>query len=118
VTFLGLFAAVALAQNHRPQSTAELAAALKPLQASLASIEVSARYASNDQELAGLAPRLTPLRDQLRDEVDALQPRLALIDTRLKQLGAPPEAGAPPEDPALAAERKARRTSGDERFGN
>src|SRR6185437_5473315 len=89
-----------------PQSTADLAAALKPLQASLASVEVSARYASDDQELAGLAPRLAPLRDELHGEVEALQPRLALIDTRLKQLGPPPAAGAPPEDQALAAERK------------
>jgi potassium-dependent mechanosensitive channel len=106
VGFWGLFAAVAPAQTTRPPSTAELAAALKPLQASLASIEVTARYASDDQELAGLAPRLAPLRDQLRGEVDALQPRLASIDTRLKQLGPPPAAGAPPEDQALAAERK------------
>src|SRR6185437_9743757 len=106
VGFWGLFAAVAPAQTTRPQSTAELAAALKPLQASLASVEVSARYASDDQELAGLAPRLAPLRDELHGEVEALQPRLALIDTRLKQLGPPPAAGAPPEDQALAAERK------------
>jgi potassium-dependent mechanosensitive channel len=105
VVLVGLFAALAPAQNSRPQSTADLAAALKPLQASLASIEVSARYASDDQELAGLAPRLAPLRDELRAEIDALEPRLGVIDTRLKQLGAPPAAGAPPEDPALAAER-------------
>jgi small-conductance mechanosensitive channel len=106
VALVGLFAVTALAQSDHPHSTAELAAALKPLQASLASIEAMARYASDDQELAGLAPQLAPLRAQLRDEVDALEPRMGLIDTRLKQLGAAPAAGAPPEDPALAAERK------------
>ncbi len=106
IMLAGLFAAIALAQSNRPRSTAELAAALKPMQASLASIEAAARYASDDQELAGLAPRLAPLREQLRTEIDALEPRLAQIDSRLKQLGAPPAAGTPPEDPALAAERQ------------
>jgi len=106
VTLLGLCAAVALAQTDAPQTTPELAAALKPLQSTLASLEITARYASNDQELADLAPRVTPLRDDLRKEIAALEPRLARIDARLKQLGAPPAPGAPPEEAALAAERK------------
>jgi len=106
VTLLGLCAAVALAQTDQPQTTAELTAALKPLQSTLASLEVTARYAGNDQELADLAPRLTPLRAELGQEIAALEPRLARIDARLKQLGAPPAPGAPPEDAALAAERK------------
>ena len=62
-----------LAQSDHPQSTAELAAALQPLQASLAAIEVTARYASDDQELAALAPRLDPLRAQLRTEISLYQ---------------------------------------------
>src|SRR3984957_2665283 len=106
VTLLGLYAAVALAQTDAPRTTADLAAALKPLQSTLASLEITARYASNDQELADLAPRVTPLRDDLRQEIAALEPHLARIDARLKQLGAPPAPGAPPEEAALAAERK------------
>jgi potassium efflux system protein len=106
VALVGLWAAAALAQTDQPQTTAELTAALKPQQSTLASLEVTARYASNDQELAELAPRVAPLRDDLRNEIAALEPRLARIDARLKQLGAPPVAGAPPEAASLAAERK------------
>jgi small-conductance mechanosensitive channel len=100
------FAAPVSAQTAPPQTPAEIAGALKPLQANLASLEVTARYTSSDQDLAGLAARLAPLREELGRDIAALQPRLAQIDTRLKQLGAPPAAGAPAEDPALAAERK------------
>jgi hypothetical protein len=59
VAFIGLFAAGALAQTDQPQTTAELTVALQPLQSTLASLEVTARYASSDQEFADLAPRVT-----------------------------------------------------------
>lgn len=99
-------AASAFAQTEHPRSNAELMAALDPLKSSLDVVEAAARGAGNDQALADLTARLTPLREQLREEIEALEPRLAQVDNRLKQLGEPPPAAAPPEDPALAAERK------------
>ena len=98
--------APALAQTDRPRSNAEVVAALDPLKASLDAVEEASHGVANDQSLADVTERLAPLREQLRDEVELLERRLADVDSRLKQLGEPPPATAPPEDPALAAERK------------
>src|SRR5262249_48924047 len=61
--------------------------------------------ARDDRALAEASERLSPLRDVVRQEIAALEPRLTQVETRLKQLGDAPAATAPPEDPALAAER-------------
>jgi small-conductance mechanosensitive channel len=46
-----------------------------------------------------------PIRDRLREAIARIEPQLAQIESRLKQLGAPPANGAPPEPAELAAER-------------
>ena len=56
-------------------------------------------------ELIELGRVAVPIRDRLRDRVAQLEPQRAQAETRLKQLGPPPAAGAPPEPEALAAER-------------
>jgi small-conductance mechanosensitive channel len=99
-------APAAVAQTERPRSNAALVGALDPLKSALELAEEATRGAGSDQALADVAARVAPLRDQLRGEIEALEPRLAQVDIRLKQLGEPPPATAPPEDPALAAERK------------
>jgi small-conductance mechanosensitive channel len=99
-------APAAVAQTERPRSNAELVTALDPLKSALELAEEATRGVASDQALADVAARVAPLRDQLRGEIEALEPRLAQVDIRLKQLGEPPPATAPPEDPALAAERK------------
>ena len=93
------------AQADRASATDRVATAQDQVRASLDAIEQAARYARDDAALADLASQLAPLRDQLAKEIAALEPRLAQVDTRLKQLGDAPAANAPPEDPALAAER-------------
>jgi len=106
IAALCLWAAAAHAQPDRQQSVgAAAAAALEPLKASLDALEGAVREAGADRALADAAGSLAPLRDQLRNEIAALEPRLAEVDTRLKQLGDAPPATAPPEDPALATER-------------
>jgi len=99
-------AAPAFAQTDRPRSNAEVIAALDPLKASLDAVENASHGVGNDQALADVIERLAPLREQLGHEIEVLEHRLAEVDSRLKQLGEPPPATAPPEDPALAAERK------------
>src|SRR5262249_16105519 len=96
----------ALGQTERPRSNAELVAALDPLRSALDAAEQAMRGAGSDQALADVAGRGAPLREQRRAELEAPEPRLGQVDTRIKQLGDPPPATAPPEDPALAAERK------------
>jgi potassium efflux system protein len=97
--------ACALVASGHAQTNSELAAALEPLKLSLDVIEAATKDARDDQALADLARRLTPLRDELHGKIETIEPRLASVDTRLKQLGDAPAANAPPEDPALAAER-------------
>jgi small-conductance mechanosensitive channel len=99
-------AAPACAQSDRPRSNAEIIAALDPLKATLDAVEEASHGVGNEQTLADVTEKLAPLREQLRGEVEILEKRLVDVDNRLKQLGEPPPATAPPEDPALAAERK------------
>jgi small-conductance mechanosensitive channel len=57
-----------------------------------------------EDELVTLRQRLAPLRDRIREQTVALEPRLKTITDRLAQLGAAPTGGAP-EDATVAAER-------------
>lgn len=56
--------------------------------------------------LAALREQAEPLRAELRQIVGTLEPLHAQIDSRVKQLGAPPAEGHPPEAPQVAAERQ------------
>ena len=71
-------------------------------------VEIEALYrASMDSEkaLVGLMTRLAPLRDELRDRLEKLEPRLQDIEKRVAAFGESAQAGTP-EDPAVAAERQ------------
>ena len=94
-----LFASLAVAQQ------APLVG-VDPIRASLDQIEASAKSTGlRTRALTDLAQRLPPLRDQLRDKLSDLEPRLADIDARLKGLGPAPTRDAAPEDAGIAAER-------------
>ena len=78
---------------------------IDPIRATLDQIETQARRSTlGVNALTEIAQRISPLRDDLRDKLGDLEPRLADVDARLKGLGAVP---VPPatEDPAIAAER-------------
>lgn len=78
---------------------------IDPIRASLDQIEASAKSGGlRVRALTDLSQRIPPLRDQLRDKLSDLEPRLADIDARLKGLG-PAPAKDTPEDAAIAAER-------------
>ena len=59
----------------------------------------------NDASLLRSRGSLDPVRDELRETIASLERRLDDVDTRMKQIGDPPAAGAPPEEAGLAAER-------------
>jgi potassium-dependent mechanosensitive channel len=105
VALIAAFVCVLAAAVGRAQTNGELAAALQPLKLSLDVIGETVKDARTDQALADLARRLAPLRDELHGKIETLEPRLAQVDTRRKQLGDAPAANAPPEDRAIAAER-------------
>jgi small-conductance mechanosensitive channel len=79
---------------------------IDPIRTSLDQIEATARRAGlRTQALTDLSQRLSPLRDQLRDKIADLEPRLAELDARLKGLGTAPAKDAPLEDSTIATER-------------
>lgn len=57
-------------------------------------------------DLDELRNRLDPVRRDLGTRTDALVPLLANAKTRAQELGTPPAAGAPPEDPSVTADRE------------
>jgi small-conductance mechanosensitive channel len=108
-----LTAAPALAQQPQPQPTEQRAATppspLSTLDAprlALDQIEQSiGREGVTDAGLGQTRTSLEPVRDDLRAATAGFEQRLADVDARRKQLGDPPAAGAPPEDPAIVTER-------------
>jgi potassium efflux system protein len=81
-------------------------AALEPLRLALDQLDASlGRETANDKDLANMRSSLDPVRDDIGTQTEALEKRLNDLDIRLKQIGSPPAAGAPPEDPTIATER-------------
>ena len=95
----GLACTVALAQQA-------LFVGIDPIRASLDQIETASKAGRQGvRSLTELSQQIGPLRDQLRDKIADLEPRLADLDARLKGLGPAPARDAAPEDAAIAAER-------------
>lgn len=89
-------------QNAAPDALSSLESrklALDQLESTLQRGELA------DDVLSQTRGSLEPLRGELREAIETLERRLADVDTRLKQIGDPPAADAPPEEASLAAER-------------
>jgi small-conductance mechanosensitive channel len=108
------FAAPSMAQQApqpQPPRTENVAAptplsTLDPARLTLDQIEQAiGRDGIADAALGQQRTSLEPIRDDLRAATEGFEQRLGDVDARRKQLGDPPAFGAPPEDPAIAAER-------------
>jgi potassium-dependent mechanosensitive channel len=89
-----------------PPEQAPIGPALDKLSASLKQIEASLeRHDLTDADLQALRQRIDPISDAVASALDGLTPRLAEIKARLDQLGPKPDDSAPPESPAVTAER-------------
>ena len=83
-----------------------IAEAMEPLKLNIDQMEASLqRDDLSDASLLRSRGSLDPMRDELREIIASLERRLEDVDTRMKQIGDPPAAGAPPEEAGLAAER-------------
>jgi small-conductance mechanosensitive channel len=84
-------------------------AMLEPVRRALERIEIEAAMAPDRRSAAVLAElrrAAGAMREQLRERLADLEPRLAEADARLKQLGPPPLRDAPPESASIASERE------------
>ena len=80
--------------------------ALEPIRLNINQIESAIRRGGlSINAIDEFSRRLSPVRDDLRNRIGELEPRLAQIDERLKQLGPAPAKDAAPEAPTIAAER-------------
>lgn len=68
--------------------------------------ETLARMDDQPDALVGLRGQAEPLRAELRAVIAGLEPLHQQTESRLKELGAPPEPDQPLEAPAIAAERE------------
>lgn len=94
------------AQQHAPGNLPEVIASVERHKLAIDQIESSLKREDlNDETLAGIRASLDPLRTKLRTDIEALDRGLSDVDARLKQLGLPPSADAPPEDSVLSADR-------------
>ena len=81
-------------------------------QAALAQIRESlARHNLTAAELQALREQIDPLSDSTSATLKRLESHLAAIKERLDQLGPKPDAKAPPESPAVTAERTSQQKS-------
>ena len=89
-----------------PPEKAPIGPALDKLSASLKQIEASLELRDlTDADLQALRQQVDPISAAVNDTIDRLTPRLSAIKTRLDQLGPKPDDQAPPESPAVTAER-------------
>ena len=89
-----------------PPDQVPIGPVLDKLSTSLKQIEASLeRHDLTDAELQNLRQQIDPISAVVGDALDRLTPRLAGIKTRLDQLGQKPDDSAPPESPAVTAER-------------
>lgn len=82
----------------------EIGKDLDKVNAALAEIEKSL-LGGNDADLQRLSAEMAPLGDQVQGSISKLTPRLAALQAALDQLGPKPDEKAPPESPAVTAER-------------
>jgi len=102
-----LFSALAFAQAPTappetpiPQKIDEIANALQKIETTLGQGSLT------DAALASLRADTDPLVPDLQNIIDRLTPALAAYQTRLDQLGPKPDDKAPPESPAVTADRQ------------
>jgi potassium-dependent mechanosensitive channel len=89
-----------------PPEQVPIGPVLDKISASLKQIETSLdRHDLTDADLQDLRQQIDPISAAVSGALDRLTPRLDGIKTRLDQLGPKPDDSAPPESPAVTAER-------------
>jgi len=88
------------------QSSADIRVRLETINSVFEYVETGITPTSRRSELSRLRDAIEPLRNELSQIIEGLQPRLTDLDTRAKALGAAPAKDAPAEDANVAEQRK------------
>ncbi|MBY0530837.1 MAG: DUF3772 domain-containing protein [Xanthobacteraceae bacterium] len=94
----------ALAQNQ--QSNEEIRSRLQTIGSVFEYVETGITAQSRRSELTRLRDAIEPLRNEIGQIIERLEPRLAEIETRAKALGPAPAKDAPSEAQSVADQRK------------
>ncbi len=103
-TLAALLAQSALAQA--PQSNADIRVRLQTIASVFEYVETGITANSRRSELTRLRDAIEPLRNEIGQIVERLQPRFAELETRIKALGPAPAKDAPAENAGVAEQRK------------
>jgi potassium efflux system protein len=106
----GIFlAAPAFAQQQpqqAPQTNADIRSRLETINSVFQYVESGITSTSRRSELTRLRDAIEPLRNEIGQIIERLEPRLAELETRAKALGPAPAKDAPAEDANVADQRK------------
>lgn len=102
---LALLAQAAFAQQA-PQGNADIRVRLETINSVFEYVESGITNQSRRSELTRLRDAIEPLRNEIGQIIERLEPRLAEIETREKALGPAPAKDAGPEDSAIVDQRK------------
>jgi small-conductance mechanosensitive channel len=106
LVFACLLAAPVRAQVAPDPVRLPAAAVLDSAKGQLDDVELVLRQGRvSTDELTDLRTTISAVRDSIAKSLTELEPRVVESQTRLKQLGPAPASSAPPESPAIAAER-------------
>jgi potassium efflux system protein len=108
MTLVLLSAIVLLAQPlaAQPQNNNEIRVRLETIGSVFEYVDSGISASNSRSELTRLRDAIEPLRREIGQTIENLEPRFVEIDTRIKALGPPPAKDAAPESASIADQRK------------
>jgi small-conductance mechanosensitive channel len=106
LALLGAIVLLAQPLAAQPQNNNEIRVRLETIGSVFEYVDSGISASSSRSELTRLRDAIEPLRREIGQTIENLEPRFVEIDTRIKALGPPPAKDATPESASIADQRK------------